>query len=218
MTSRERRAARELTDYLTRLFGPEATVTIDPMPARPQHPDRVEIEATVKRPHAAPPDTERKSRIPRDTPENTALAVEIAERYVALRSARYALPAGLVPTTCAIVSEGLERDYAALFPEGTLQVDVPWLELARAAAETLAGHKVLDGVRSSQVKSKFAELRWYTDGLPEGTGEEVSAILDAASRFSTVVCETCGAPGSYRKGGWVRILCDPCSTHRTRKL
>ncbi|NEU13929.1 hypothetical protein G3T14_17600 [Methylobacterium sp. BTF04] len=217
MTSRERRAARELTDFLTRLFGPDATISVDPMPARPQHPERVELEATVKRAAALPADLDKRTRR-RDTPEGTALAVEIAERYVAIRSARYALPSGLVPTTCSLVSEGLERDYANLFPEGTLQVDTPWLELARAAAETFAGHRVLDGVKSSQVKSKFAELRWYTEGLPEETGDEVAAIIDAASCLSTVICETCGGPGAYRKGGWVKIACDVCDAAKRRKL
>ncbi|WP_375453479.1 hypothetical protein [uncultured Methylobacterium sp.] len=217
MTPRERRAARELTDFLTRLFGPEATIAIDPMPARPPHPNRVELDVTVERPLALPADLDARTRR-RDTLDGMVLAVEIAERYVAIRSARYALPAGLVPTTCALVSEGLERDFASLFPEGTLEIDVAWLEVARAAAETLAGHAVLDGVVSTQVKQKFAELRWYTQSMPEATEGEASAILDAASYFSTVVCEMCGGPGSYRKGSWVRILCDTCHATKRRKL
>ncbi|KQP62169.1 hypothetical protein [Methylobacterium sp. Leaf112] len=216
MTSRERRAARELHEYLARLFGPEATIAIDPMPVRPQHADRVELEATVKRTPALPADTDARTRR-RDTPEGAALAVEIAERYVAVRSARYALPSGLVPTMCDRVSEDLERSFPGLFPAGALQVDVPWLELVRATAETLAGHDALAGVVSAQVKSKFAELRWYVDGLPEETGDEIAAILDAASFLSSVVCEACGAPGAYRKGGWVRILCDDCNSNRRKK-
>ncbi|TXM74135.1 hypothetical protein FV226_07615 [Methylobacterium sp. WL12] len=217
MTSRERRAAPELSDFLTRLFGPEATVAIEAMPVRPTHPDRVAIEATVTRPPALPADLDKRTRR-RDTAEGVAMAVEIAERYVAIRSARYGLPNGMVPTTCTIVSEDLERDYATLFPEGTLQVDYAWLELARATAETLAGHQALDGVKSAQVKSKFAELRWYTEELPEETGDEVAAILDAASCLSTVICETCGGPGAYRKGGWVKIACDVCDAAKRRKL
>ncbi|MEX6926693.1 hypothetical protein AB2D14_34140, partial [Pseudomonas aeruginosa] len=85
----------------------------------------------------------------RDAPGRADIVVEIAERYVAVRSARYALNGGLIPVTCDEVTAGLARDFPALFPPGTVEVDVAWQELARAAAETLAGHQVLDDVTTS---------------------------------------------------------------------
>ena len=215
MTPRERRAARELHEYLVRLYGPEAEISMEALPSRPQHPDRVEIEATVVTPPPPPdPDAPPKRR---DAPGRADIVVEIAERYVAVRSARYALNGGLIPVTCDEVTAGLARDFPALFPEGTVEIDVAWQELTRAAAETLAGHQVLDGVVSTQVKQKFGELRWYTGGMPDGREAEVNAILDSASHLSSVICEACGSPGRIRTGGWTRILCDRCAEARRKK-
>jgi hypothetical protein len=216
MTSRERRAARELTEYLSRLFGAEATISVDALPSRPQHPDRVEIEATVVTPPQPTPDPDAPRRR-RAAVRDAHLVTEIGERYVSIRSSRYALNGGLVPVTDGEVTEGLVTDFGSLFPAGTIEVGVAWMELARAAAEILAGHHVLDGVVTSQVKSKFAEMRWYTSALPEGSETEVNAILDAASLFSSVVCESCGAPGVLQKGGWMRILCPSCAAERKKR-
>jgi methylphosphotriester-DNA--protein-cysteine methyltransferase len=61
-------------------------------------------------------------------------------------------------------------------------------------------------VRVAQVKEKFGSLRFYVDnGNPE-----VYAAIQFAEAMSYRTCETCGAPGRARVGGWVRTLCDAC--------
>jgi hypothetical protein len=55
-----------------------------------------------------------------------------------------------------------------------------------------------------QVKEKFGGLRFYI-----GSGSD--AIFDRiaqAEEESDRTCETCGAPGKARGGGWILTLCD----------
>jgi hypothetical protein len=55
-----------------------------------------------------------------------------------------------------------------------------------------------------QVKEKFGTLRFYYSG-----GDDVvSGIERMAESMSAVTCETCGAPGVTRSGGWIQTLCD----------
>jgi hypothetical protein len=59
-------------------------------------------------------------------------------------------------------------------------------------------------VVASQVKEKFGTLRFYYNG-----GDDVvSGIERMAESMSAVMCETCGAPGKTRSGGWIQTLCD----------
>ncbi len=55
-----------------------------------------------------------------------------------------------------------------------------------------------------QVKEKFGTLRFYVDG-----GNERSwTLIELAEGMSERTCEVCGAPGTIRRGGWIRTLCD----------
>lgn len=55
-----------------------------------------------------------------------------------------------------------------------------------------------------QVKEKFGTLRFYYSG-----GDDfVSGIEHMAESMTAVTCETCGAPGKSRSGGWIQTLCD----------
>ena len=56
----------------------------------------------------------------------------------------------------------------------------------------------------TQVKEKFGTLRFYYTG-----GDEyISGLVSMAESMSGVTCETCGVPGTQRKDGWIRTLCD----------
>jgi hypothetical protein len=55
-----------------------------------------------------------------------------------------------------------------------------------------------------QVKEKFGTLRFYY----RGGDDVVSGIERMAESMSAVTCETCGAPGVTRSGGWIQTLCD----------
>ena len=59
-------------------------------------------------------------------------------------------------------------------------------------------------VVATQVKEKYGTLRFYYSG-----GDDyIDGAVAMAEYLSEVTCETCGAPGKTRGGGWVRTLCD----------
>jgi hypothetical protein len=55
-----------------------------------------------------------------------------------------------------------------------------------------------------QIKEKFGGLRFYYQGGDEHT----SGVVDMAESWAAKSCETCGAFGTRRGGGWIRTLCD----------
>jgi hypothetical protein len=78
------------------------------------------------------------------------------------------------------------------------------------------------GYRLAQVKAKFGTLRFYTELSDELTAEAhdaINALIRDAEERSARVCERCGADGSVRRGGWIRVRCDECedsSAERSR--
>ena len=59
-------------------------------------------------------------------------------------------------------------------------------------------------VFATQVKEKYGTLRFYYTG-----GDDfVDGVVSMAESISATTCETCGAPGKLRKGGWLKTLCD----------
>ena len=59
-------------------------------------------------------------------------------------------------------------------------------------------------VVATQVKEKFGGLRFYYNG-----GDDVIDGFGMMAEFmSTRTCETCGAPGKLRGGGWMYTACD----------
>jgi hypothetical protein len=59
-------------------------------------------------------------------------------------------------------------------------------------------------VVATQVKEKFGTLNFYYTG-----GDEyIRGLVSMTEFLSAVTCETCGAPGKLRRGGWLRTLCD----------
>lgn len=63
--------------------------------------------------------------------------------------------------------------------------------------------KEIPQVVAEQVKEKFGTLRFYTQGGDRLT----SGMIWFAESMSGRICETCGAPGKRRGGGWVKTLC-----------
>jgi hypothetical protein len=55
-----------------------------------------------------------------------------------------------------------------------------------------------------QCKEKFGGLRFYTGE----TTEDMETLITAAESESYRTCETCGAVGKPRQGGWIKTLCD----------
>lgn len=59
-------------------------------------------------------------------------------------------------------------------------------------------------VVATQVKEKYAGLRFYYDG----GDDEIGAAVTFAEMLSERTCETCGAPGKVRGQGWLYTACD----------
>lgn len=55
-----------------------------------------------------------------------------------------------------------------------------------------------------QIKEKFGGLRFYY----EGGDAQIRGMVTMAEAWASRTCETCGAPGKIRSGGWLRTLCD----------
>ena len=57
---------------------------------------------------------------------------------------------------------------------------------------------------ASQVKEKFGGLRFYGNG----GDNRINDFIWFAESMSTIMCETCGAPGKRRGRGWIYTACD----------
>ena len=64
--------------------------------------------------------------------------------------------------------------------------------------------------RASQVKSKYAGLRFYMTA----STDEMDKLISAAEDISEQTCEPCGKPGKIYGGGWVTCYCDDCARSR----
>ena len=80
--------------------------------------------------------------------------------------------------------------------------DLKWN--AEHANEQRTVREIVEQVVAVQVKEKFGGLRFYY----EGGNEQVYGMVRMAESWAAVTCETCGAPGKSRSGGWIRTLCD----------
>ena len=78
-----------------------------------------------------------------------------------------------------------------------------WGDLIMAAAAMI--EETGGDPRTSQIKEKFGDLRWYTRGLEGAFGCQ---IVDAAEHLSACLCERCGALGrTLKDSGWYRMRC-----------
>jgi len=63
----------------------------------------------------------------------------------------------------------------------------------------------------SQVKEKMGTLTIYVRSFPKARFfSDLHPRLIAASDRSEVVCEICGAPGTFYQSGYWRVRCDKC--------
>jgi len=74
--------------------------------------------------------------------------------------------------------------------------------------------KLTPDVYVSQVKEKFGGLRFYVGSAPD----DVQDFIAEMEEISYTTCEECGAPGKPRGRGWIKTLCDACSSERDRVL
>ena len=67
-------------------------------------------------------------------------------------------------------------------------------------------------VITSQVKEKYAGLRFYT----QGHSNYQDGMISFAEKMSQYICEECGHPGKVKStgghpAGWMKTLCDSCA-------
>ena len=131
----------------------------------------------------------------------------------------------------------MEEKYPKLFsqPYGGFAVDPGWWPILEALCRQIDGyikwrnntreallknnphnHKIPDAVPQvvvAQIKEKFGGLRFYYDG----GDEHISGMVRIAESWAGHTCETCGAPGKSREGGWIKTLCDAHEAERQQR-
>jgi hypothetical protein len=90
---------------------------------------------------------------------------------------------------------------------GNIQSHIDWSIKNNAwdlEKDTKNVRSIIPQVVAVQVKEKFGSLRFYYDG-----GDDyIRGLSVMAESMSMVTCETCGAPGKRRGGGWIYTACD----------
>jgi hypothetical protein len=72
---------------------------------------------------------------------------------------------------------------------------------------------VVEQVEVNQIKEKFGGLRFYYTG----GDDQISGMVRMAEAWASHSCETCGAPGTSRSGGWIKTLCDHHEAERQQR-
>lgn len=73
--------------------------------------------------------------------------------------------------------------------------------------------EVVPQVTVNQIKEKFGGLRFYYSG----GDDTIDGMVRMAESWASRSCETCGAPGTRREGGWIKTLCDTHEAERQLK-
>lgn len=97
-------------------------------------------------------------------------------------------------------------------PYGGFAVGPGWWPILESLCGQIQHHldwknkqsEVVPQVTVAQIKEKFGGLRFYYDGGDDA----IDGMLRMAESWAAHSCETCGAPGERRDGGWIRTLCD----------
>lgn len=124
--------------------------------------------------------------------------------------------------------EHLAKEYPEMYsePYGGICTGEGWYPIVRALSRQISWHVTernktrerllqdnphdwpipdyVEPVIVRQIKEKFGGLRFYYDG----GDDTVDGMVRMAESWAAVTCETCGAPGHQRGGGWIRTLCD----------
>jgi hypothetical protein len=108
----------------------------------------------------------------------------------------------------------MEETYPNMFKEayGGFAVGAGWWTIIESLCNNIQSHidwqvkrgKDCPQVVVEQIKEKFGGLRFYYSG----GDDEISGMVHMAESWAAHSCETCGAPGERRGGGWIRTLCD----------
>jgi hypothetical protein len=114
----------------------------------------------------------------------------------------------------------METEYPKMFgePYGGFAIGAGWFQIIESLCGQIQHHidwkqeqkekyNRGDGcaqVTANQIKEKFGGLRFYYSG----GDDTIDGMVRMAESWAAHSCETCGAPGYSRGGGWIRTLCD----------
>lgn len=121
-------------------------------------------------------------------------------------------------------ANSMEEKYPKMFanPYGGFCVGEGWWPILQALCSNIQHYlnwknkngEVVPQVVVAQIKEKFGGLRFYYDG----GDDRVQGMVSMAESWASKTCETCGAPGKSREGGWIKTLCDYHETERQQRL
>lgn len=106
-------------------------------------------------------------------------------------------------------------------PYGGFCVDEGWWPILEALCSQIQHHidwknkqsEVVASVTVNQIKEKFGGLRFYYSGGDDA----IDGMVRMAESWAAHSCETCGAPGKSRDGGWIKTLCDHHEQERQQR-
>ena len=84
-------------------------------------------------------------------------------------------------------------------------------QMCEEIRKTLIKGNYLYAYRVMQVKSKWAELRWYDAGAPSSIYKELQDIIDKYTKLSRKTCICCGRPATKLSCGWIDPFCTECA-------
>lgn len=93
-----------------------------------------------------------------------------------------------------------------LMPEGWRKVFGE--QMCEEIREALIKADYLYDYRITDIKSKWAELRWYDFG----NTKEGYEIIDKYTKLSRRTCIRCGRPATKLSCGWIDPYCDKCAS------
>jgi hypothetical protein len=121
----------------------------------------------------------------------------------------------------------LEEKYPLMFsqPYGGIAVGAGWWPIIETLCANIQSYTnwwntnrkerpVVEQVVVEQIKEKFGGLRFYY----QGGDDYIRGLVTMAEAWADRSCEECGAPGTSRKGGWIRTLCDHHEAERQAKI
>lgn len=84
-------------------------------------------------------------------------------------------------------------------------------QMCEEIREVLIKGGYLYAYRVVQVKSKWAELRWYDEGAPSSIYRELQDVIDKYTKLSRKTCICCGHPATKLSCGWIDPFCTKCA-------
>lgn len=81
-------------------------------------------------------------------------------------------------------------------------------ELCKEIMEELVRNNCVDSYQVLQIKEKYGELRWYSQGGTERIHRE---IVPKYERMSRRICIQCGQPATLVSKSWVAPWCKTCA-------